>query len=168
MGSLWRENGLIFTSEVGELLEPSRLDHTPVQALARTGEATADPLPRSQAHMCLAPTLQERHPKIVSEMLGHATIAITLDPYSHVLPTMRESAAKAIEDAPSFRLLLPKPLTTESGTSLLPTLLCANLQEVYKYRRSGSNRHAPFGAPDFESRQLGPPRPRVSVNLAYL
>jgi hypothetical protein len=38
-------------------------------------------------------------PKIVSEMLRHANIAITLDTYSHVLPTMQDSAAKAIEDA---------------------------------------------------------------------
>ena len=38
-------------------------------------------------------------PKIVSEMLEHTTIAITLDTYSHVLPTMQESAANAIEDA---------------------------------------------------------------------
>jgi integrase len=33
------------------------------------------------------------NPKIVSEMLGHTTIAITLDTYSHVLPTMQDSAA---------------------------------------------------------------------------
>jgi integrase len=33
------------------------------------------------------------NPKIVSEMLGHATIAITLDTYSHVLPNMRDQAA---------------------------------------------------------------------------
>ena len=39
------------------------------------------------------------HPKIVSEMLGHATIAITLDTYSHVLPTMQSEAAKAMEKA---------------------------------------------------------------------
>ena len=39
------------------------------------------------------------NPKIVSEMLGHATIAITLVTCSHVLPTMQESAAKAMEDA---------------------------------------------------------------------
>jgi integrase len=39
------------------------------------------------------------NPKIVSEMLGHATIAITLDTYSHVFPTMQESAASAMEDA---------------------------------------------------------------------
>jgi hypothetical protein len=32
-------------------------------------------------------------------MLEHTTIAITLDTYSHVLPTMQESAANAIEDA---------------------------------------------------------------------
>ena len=38
------------------------------------------------------------NPEIVSEMLGHASIAITLDTYSHVLPNMQESAAKAMED----------------------------------------------------------------------
>jgi integrase len=37
------------------------------------------------------------HPKIVQERLGHATIAITLDTYSHVLPTMQRDAAIAIE-----------------------------------------------------------------------
>ncbi len=39
------------------------------------------------------------NPKIVSEMLGHATIAITLDTYSHVLPNMQDHAVKAMEDA---------------------------------------------------------------------
>ena len=34
-----------------------------------------------------------------AEMLGHATVAITLDTYSHVLPTMQDSAARALEDA---------------------------------------------------------------------
>ena len=33
------------------------------------------------------------HPKIVSEMLGHSTTAITLDLYSHVTPTMQREAA---------------------------------------------------------------------------
>jgi integrase len=36
------------------------------------------------------------HPKIVSEMLGHATTAMTLDTYSHVTPTMQRDAAAAI------------------------------------------------------------------------
>jgi len=36
---------------------------------------------------------------IVSEMLGHATIAINLNTYCHVLPHMQNEAAKAMEDA---------------------------------------------------------------------
>ena len=36
--------------------------------------------------------------KIVSEMLGQATISITLDTYSHVIPGRRDAAAEAIDD----------------------------------------------------------------------
>ena len=39
------------------------------------------------------------HPKIVQELLGHATIAITLDTYSHVLPNMQSEAVMAMESA---------------------------------------------------------------------
>ena len=51
------------------------------------------------------------NPKNVSEMLGHSTIAITLDTCSHVLPNMRDQAA-AMEEALSSSIaavLLPKP-----------------------------------------------------------
>ena len=37
------------------------------------------------------------HPKIVQELLGHATIAITLDTYSHVLPNLQGEALSAME-----------------------------------------------------------------------
>ena len=39
------------------------------------------------------------HPKIVSERLGHANIAITLDTYSHVLPGLQEEAARRFAEA---------------------------------------------------------------------
>jgi integrase len=35
--------------------------------------------------------------KIFCEMLGHSSIAITLDTYSHVLPTLQENAIRALE-----------------------------------------------------------------------
>jgi integrase len=38
------------------------------------------------------------HPKIVSEMLGHADISITLDVYSHFTPTMHAQAATAFDE----------------------------------------------------------------------
>jgi integrase len=36
---------------------------------------------------------------VVSEMLGHASITITLNIYAHVLPDMQDSAANAMEAA---------------------------------------------------------------------
>jgi|HubBroStandDraft_6_1064221.scaffolds.fasta_scaffold80557_2 integrase len=37
------------------------------------------------------------HPKLVSEMLGHATVAITLDLYSHATASMHREAARALD-----------------------------------------------------------------------
>ena len=36
------------------------------------------------------------HPKVVSELLGHSTVALTLDVYSHAIPAMEEDAAVRI------------------------------------------------------------------------
>jgi len=37
------------------------------------------------------------NPKVVSERLGHASIVLTLDTYSDVLPDMQEAAAEEME-----------------------------------------------------------------------
>ena len=42
------------------------------------------------------------HPKIVSERLGHSTVAFTLDTYTHVIPGLQEAAAKAFDDTLNF------------------------------------------------------------------
>ncbi len=39
------------------------------------------------------------HPKIVSERLGHSTVAFTLDTYTHVVPGLQEAAAKAFDES---------------------------------------------------------------------
>jgi integrase len=38
------------------------------------------------------------HPKIVQERLGHADIVLTLNTYSHVLPTMQNEAAAKLDE----------------------------------------------------------------------
>ncbi len=38
------------------------------------------------------------HPKVASEMLGHATVAVTLDRYSHVTATMQRAAAQSMSE----------------------------------------------------------------------
>ncbi len=50
-------------------------------------------------HTCATLLLSAgEHPKIVSEMLGHASIQLTLDTYSHVLPDMQQGAVDKMED----------------------------------------------------------------------
>ena len=39
------------------------------------------------------------HPKVVQERLGHASIQLTLDTYSHLIPSMQEDAAAMIDEA---------------------------------------------------------------------
>jgi integrase len=39
------------------------------------------------------------HPKVVRERLGHSTVAITLDVYSHVTPAMQSEAAERVDSA---------------------------------------------------------------------
>src|SRR5215217_9641907 len=46
-----------------------------------------------------------RDPKFVQELLGHATIALTLDRYSHWIPSMGDQTATAMEAALSQRLV---------------------------------------------------------------
>lgn len=39
------------------------------------------------------------HPKIVQERLGHSTIAVTLDTYSHIAPNLQDAAARQFDEA---------------------------------------------------------------------
>jgi integrase len=98
-GPLWQENGLVFASEIGEFLDRRYLTSRRFKALLKRAQ-----LPEIRfhdlRHTCATLLLSSNvNPKIVSEMLGHATIAITLDTYSHVLPNMRDQAAAAMEEA---------------------------------------------------------------------
>ena len=95
LGSSWIDTGRVFTREDGTLLHPDVLSN---RFDARV--ATLD-LPRITIHglrHTWATLALEKgiHPKIVSERLGHSTIAITLDIYSRVLPKMDAEAASAV------------------------------------------------------------------------
>ena len=50
-------------------------------------------------HTCASLLLAAgENPKVVAERLGHANIRMTLDTYSHVLPTMQQQAAEKLEE----------------------------------------------------------------------
>ena len=59
--------------------------------------------------------LQGVNPKVVSECLGHASVLITLDTYSHVLPSIQEAAARAFDAGLNgHRESNPEPADVES------------------------------------------------------
>jgi integrase len=98
-GSLWQENGLIFASEEGQPLKRRNVTNSKFRSLRKRAGLSAIRF-HDLRHTCATLLLGRNiNPKIVSEMLGHASIAITLDTYSHVLPNMQNEAAKAMEDA---------------------------------------------------------------------
>ena len=99
LGDLYEDHGLVFTTQVGSLINPTNLRKRSFAALLKRAEL---PLVRFHdlRHTC-ATLLFSRgvHPKYVQELLGHANISITLDRYSHVIPGMGDHTARAMEDA---------------------------------------------------------------------
>lgn len=96
---LYRDRGLVFTSDCGAPLNPSNIRDKNLRRL--TGKAGLPAIRfHDLRHTCATLLLSRNvHPKMVQEMLGHATVAITLDTYSHVLPGIGDQAAAAMEDA---------------------------------------------------------------------
>lgn len=96
-GELWREHGLVFPSELGT---PLRLDNLRARSFYRILERAGIPrefriydLRHTSATLLL---LADEHPKVVAERLGHATVHMTLDTYSHLLPTLQRRATEKI------------------------------------------------------------------------
>jgi integrase len=99
MGSLYQPGGLIFATEAGTIINPSNLRNRSFKPLLK--RAGLRPIRfHDLRHICAALLLsKDVNPKIVSEMLGHSSISVTLDIYSHLLPDMQEKATKALEEA---------------------------------------------------------------------
>jgi integrase len=98
LGDAYRDEGLIFASQVGTPINPTNLRRRSFAALLRRAN-----LPKIRfhdlRHTCATLLLSRNvHPKYVQELLGHANIAITLDTYSHVIPGMGDHAMRAMED----------------------------------------------------------------------
>ena len=98
MGSLYQPGGLIFATEGGTIVNPSNLRSRSFKPLLK--RADLPPIRfHDLRHTCATLLLSKSvNPKVVSEMLGHASISITLDIYSHLLPDMQEKAVEALEN----------------------------------------------------------------------
>lgn len=96
---LYKDRGLIFASEVGTPMNPENLvkrSFKPLLKKVGLPEIRFHDLRHTCATLLLSRSV---HPKLVQELLGHATIAMTLDTYSHYLPSMGDQTAGAMGDA---------------------------------------------------------------------
>ena len=99
MGSLYQPGGLVFATESGTLINPSNLRNRSFKPLLKRA-GLPDICFHDLRHTCATLLLsQGTHPKLVQELLGHATIAMTLDTYSHFLPSMGDQTVRAMEAA---------------------------------------------------------------------
>ena len=91
----WTETGLVFVGRDGQALPPNSVSRCFVRAVrqAKLPQIRLHDLRHSHATLALRAGI---HPKVVSERLGHATVAITLDTYSHAIPALQEEAASRI------------------------------------------------------------------------
>jgi integrase len=97
VGSGWRDHGLVFPREDGRWWNPPAITLAFGRALRRSGA------PRIRFHDLrhTSATLLLRagvNPKVVSERLGHSSVAFTLDTYAHVIPGMQPEAAALLSD----------------------------------------------------------------------
>jgi integrase len=94
-GEMWIDTGRVFTREDGSDLRPGSVSG------AFDRRAKAAPVPTLRLHdlrhthatLMLAAGV---HPKVVQERLGHSSIEVTMDLYSHVTPGMQEDAAARV------------------------------------------------------------------------
>jgi integrase len=94
----WRDLDLVFPAETGSPMQDRHVVRRYFKPLLLAANLPANIRLYDLRHTCATLLLAAgENPKIVSERLGHASVSLTLDTYSHVLPDMQESAASRLE-----------------------------------------------------------------------
>jgi integrase len=96
MGRKLTADDFVFAQADGNLPDPSSITRSFAEVLKNAGlpHIRIHDLRHTHATLLLKEGV---HPKIVSERLGHASVAITLDIYSHVLPGLQEAAVERFD-----------------------------------------------------------------------
>jgi integrase len=96
LGPAYADHGLVLARADGRPANPEELTRAFKRLTKKAGVRglSLHKLRHTHATLLLCANV---HPKIVSERLGHATVGITLDTYSHVLPNLQEEAARKID-----------------------------------------------------------------------
>lgn len=97
-GAAYQLNDFVFATPEGGPLMPGNLKRRHLLPILERANLPISFRLYDLRHTCATLLLAAgEHPKVVSERLGHASITLTLDVYSHVLPTMQKAASQKLE-----------------------------------------------------------------------
>jgi integrase len=97
LGKSFNPNNLVCCNANGDYIKPRELHRAFKAAIKRAGlkDARIHDLRHSHASVLLSKNV---HPKIMSERLGHSKIGITMDLYSHAIPSLQEQAVQVFDE----------------------------------------------------------------------
>ncbi|GHO94826.1 site-specific integrase [Reticulibacter mediterranei] len=95
--SVWQERDIVFAARAGGFRDPSEIRREFKNLLKEAGlpNIRFHDLRHSAATILLSMGI---HPKLVQELLGHSSITMTMDRYSHVLPSMQREMMNKLDD----------------------------------------------------------------------
>ncbi len=97
-GAKYQALDLVFVTDTGGPLHSENLATRNFRAIRDRAKLPSSITPYSLRHTCATLLLLAgENPKVVSERLGHSSIVMTLDTYSHVLPSMQQGATEKLE-----------------------------------------------------------------------
>lgn len=97
-GANYQTNELVFAMRDGRPILLRTLDRLHFKPTLKRAKLSLNFRLYDLRHSCATLLLaMDEHPKVVSERLGHANIILTLDTYSHVLPSMQQAASEKLE-----------------------------------------------------------------------
>lgn len=98
LGADYENNDLVFASREGTPLMLRNILRRHFKPILERAKLPPSIRLHDLRHSCATLLLAaNEHPKVVSERLGHASITLTLDTYSHVLPSMQQAASEKLE-----------------------------------------------------------------------
>jgi integrase len=107
IGSEYQNRDIVFATKTGGPLDRRHISRRNFKQILERAKLPASFRLYDLRHSCATLLLAaNENPKIVSERLGHSSVVITLDAYSHMLPSMQRAASEKIESM----------LFTKSGT----------------------------------------------------
>lgn len=95
-GEAWADLDLVFTNELGEMVNPATFTRLTKKLATEAGVPPLTPHAAARHTWATLALGSGVHPKVVQERLGHSSISLTLDRYSHVIEGMDRDAAEIV------------------------------------------------------------------------